>query len=286
MRKTSDIEGSYMRGVQHEIDQGEDFLGCLRPQAGFKPVFMSRYSMSQFVGLVITLVIMSSLAFFTLIELSRRLGPYNELLQKGILTRATITKVDPGSEESANAITYRFKDKTGRLVTNSEDVGRKVAGKLFKDFRPDETIEIMFLEQNPSISRIAGNTQLVTTLKTVLAFFIFIWCLILFSLSTQVLRIVKIRGLYMNGTATKGTVITKRQKKRFKTVYGLELAYLFKDGKGLAHTGRESTCKTELLEEITEGSEVTVLYREDKPGSNTILMPSAGFVVDTAWKGR
>ncbi|RLI51807.1 MAG: hypothetical protein DRP09_18865 [Candidatus Thorarchaeota archaeon] len=238
----------------------------------FFRVYLDRYGMKQFIVLVILAIMASLLVFVTAKKAYKAIKEYNKLQKEGILTTAYVSDIAfGGGRMGSNFVYYQFYDLNNRLVEKKEQVGRKVQGKLLKNIKKGDKIQIRYLKDEPSICQIVGNTGPMMTRIGFLVFFTIMWLIIFAIMFSQIVKTVEVVSLYKHGIATKGIMLSKKIN-----TTGVDISYQFTDDRGKIHVSKEKIRRVELANDLVEGATVTVFYKKDNPAKSTIFVHRCG----------
>ena len=234
----------------------------------FFRVYLDRhYGREQFT-LVILCIMASLLVFVTAKKAYKAIIEYNKLQKEGILTTAYVSDIAfGGGRMGSNFVYYQFYDLNNRLVKKKEQVGRKVQGKLLKDIKKGDKIQIKYLKDKPFICQIVGNTGPMITRIGFLIFFTIMWLIFFAIMFSQIVKTVKVVSLYKHGIATKGIVLSKKIK-----TTGIVVSYQFTDNRGKVHVSKEKIRRVEIANVLVEGATVTVFYKKDNPAKSAIFV--------------
>lgn len=232
-------------------------------RVGFWTVYRTRNRVEHFIAALLTVAVASVLLFIAARQAALESNEYYRLREFGVQTTGVIIKIESGGEY--NYISYGFRDSQGHMVSVTEEIGRKIDGKPASSMRPEDTVSVRFLREDPSISHVVGNTDYMITCKFFAVFFGLFLCLSLIGLAHPVLKTFRIIDLYRHGQQATGTLVSKRVKS-----YGGELKFIFPTGMGMVMSGKEWTYNVECFKDLAEGSQLAVFFSTNRPERNAI----------------
>jgi len=196
----------------------------------------------------------------------------NKLQKEGILTTAYVDIAFGGGRMGSSFVYYYFYDLNNRLVGKKNKWaekyrGNKVQGKLLKDIKKGDKIQIKYLKDEPSICQIVGNRGTYYNSNNIFRFFTIMWLIIFAIMFSQIVKIVEVVSLYKYGIATKGIMLLKKIK-----MTGVDISYQFTDNRGKVHVSKEKFRRVEIANDLVEGATVTVFYKKDNPAKSAIFI--------------